>query len=163
AMQHFPAFFSLKDRLVVVVGETTQADQRARLARRSGAHVEQVAELAELSRIGGAALLFVATGSAELDAKAAEQGRRAGVPVNVVDRPALCDFVIPAIVDRNPVLVAIGTGGASPALARRIRTWIEAVLPARLGALATFSQRFRSALALTRDDATARRRFWDRQ
>ena len=162
-MRHFPAFLALKGRRVVVVGKTPQADQRASLAQRAGASVERVANLDDPNLLHGATLLFVATGSLELDTAAAAHGRRSGVAVNVVDRPALCDFVVPAIVDRDPVLVAIGTAGASPALARRIRTWIEAVLPARLGALASFAQRFRPALAVTRDDATSRRRFWDRQ
>src|SRR5207245_5148245 len=76
-----------------------------------------------------------ATGSA-LDEGVAARARVRNIPVNVVDRPDLSTFVVPAVVDRGEVVVAIGTGGASPVVARRVREWIGAVLPARRGALA---------------------------
>ena len=88
--------------------------------------------------------------------------RAAGVPVNAVDRQELCDFITPAIVDRDPVVVAIGTEGAAPVLARQIKARLEAMLPARLGGLARWaaSLRRRAASAMRRS-GRARRRFWD--
>ncbi len=84
------------------------------------------------------------------------------MPVNVVDAPQLSTFIMPAVVRRDPVTVAISTGGAAPVLARAIRARIEALLPANLGRLARFADGFRGAVKATHGDETGRRRFWER-
>ena len=93
--------------------------------------------------------------------RGSQRMRARGVPVNVVDQPALCTFIMPAIVDRSPVIVAISTMGASPSLARLTRARVEAVLPARLGLLAEFAGRHRAAVSRAIAAMPARRRFWD--
>ena len=106
-------------------------------------------------------VVIAATGDArdELIAKCARAGNAL---VNVVDRPELSNFIMPAIVDRGDVVVAIGTGGASPVLARRLRERIEAVLPARIGELAALMGRYREQFAATRHASWSLRRFWER-
>jgi uroporphyrin-III C-methyltransferase/precorrin-2 dehydrogenase/sirohydrochlorin ferrochelatase len=107
----------------------------------------------------GAALVFVATGCPGLDSAIHALAAAAGAPVNVVDRPDLCDAFTPSIVDRDPVVVAIGTEGAAPVLARQIRTRVETMLDPRLGDFAALAGRLRGAVErqVTRD---RRRAFW---
>lgn len=141
-MEQLPIFLNLSGRTVVLVGEGEAADAKARLVVRAGGRI--VPEWEE-----GATIAFVALDD-DGEARAAAQALRArGLLVNVVDRPDLCDFTTPAIVDRAPVTIAIGTGGASAGLAKAVRQRIEALLPARLGALA-------SALHAARDAMKAR-------
>ena len=111
---------------MLLVGDGEAADAKRRLIEAAGGVVVT-------ALVPGVRLAFVA-----LDAPEAEAARlkAAGLLVNVVDRPALCDFTVPAIVDRSPVLVAVGTGGASASLATALRQRFERLLPARLGALA---------------------------
>ena len=90
------------------------------------------------------------------------RARASNVIVNVVDRPELSTFIVPAVIDRGDVVVAIGTGGASPVLARRLRERIEALLPARIGDLAALMGRYREHFARTRHASTSLRRFWER-
>ncbi len=92
----------------------------------------------------------------------AARARAAGIPVNVMDELAHSTFIFPAIVDRGDVVVAIGTGGASPVVARRVRERIEAALPARIGDLAAFIGRWRTAIRERVADMPSRRRFWER-
>ncbi|MFC7693025.1 siroheme synthase CysG [Paeniroseomonas aquatica] len=128
-------------------------------------------------REAGAAVRFAATFTPELlegcalaigaDAAEAELQalavacRARGVPVNVVDRPGLCTALMPAIIDRAPVTVAISTGGAAPVLARMVRQKVEAVLPPELGRIAALAERFKSAVRRRLPDLAARRRFLD--
>ena len=119
-MKHLPLFFDLAGRRVVVMGEGPAAERRADLVRSAGADVRRIASPTVSSLdFRGAAAVFIATGDADRDAAAQKIARSVGVPVNVADRPALCDFILPAIVDRDGVVVAISTGGASPTLASR--------------------------------------------
>ena len=141
-MHQLPIFLNLTGRTVVLVGEGEAADAKARLITRAGGRIVPAWEQ-------GATIAFVALDD-EAEARAAAQALRAhGLLVNVVDRPDLCDFTTPAIIDRAPVTIAIGTGGASAGLAKAVRQRIEALLPARLGALA-------SALSAARDAMKAR-------
>ncbi|PKP86283.1 MAG: siroheme synthase [Alphaproteobacteria bacterium HGW-Alphaproteobacteria-17] len=141
-MQQLPIFLNLTGRTVVLVGEGEAADAKARLIERAGGRIVRAWE-------EGATIAFVALDD-EGEARAAAAALRAhGLLVNVVDRPDLCDFTTPAIVDRAPVTIAIGTGGASAGLAKAVRQRIEALLPARLGELA-------SALSAARDAMKAR-------
>ncbi|MEA1651957.1 siroheme synthase CysG [Nitrospirillum sp. BR 11164] len=112
--------------------------------------------------LDGVTLVFAAGENENEAAAVAELARARGLLVNVPDRPALSTFIMPAIVDRSPITVAISTGGTSPVLARRLRARIEAALEPGLGRLATFLDGFRTAVRSVKSDETARRRFWER-
>ena len=97
--------------------------------------------------LDGQRLVYAATGDRALDAAVSRAAQARGIPVNVVDAPELSTFITPAIVDRDPVAVAIGTEGAAPVLAREIKTRLESWLPANLGALAGRAQALRASVA----------------
>ena len=156
-------FFDLAGRTIVVVGRGPAADRRADLARSAGAKVVRpAADAVVVADFRGAAAAFIATGTVEGDTEAQRSAKAAGVPVNVADRPALCDFILPAIVDRDGVVVAISTGGASPTLASILRARIEAVLPERIGALARLAKTFRAQAKALIVDQGRRRGFFRR-
>lgn len=179
-MNGFPAFLRLEGQPVLVTGGSEAAVAKVRLLLAAGAAVTVAAskpatEILDWARAGrlelqrrrpdaasvhGRVVVVVADPDADGLAVAAA-ARTARIPVNVVDRPALSTFIMPAIVDRAPVLIAVSTGGASPALARRVRSWIEALLPARLGTLATALDDARQTVNETLESASVRRRFWD--
>ena len=162
-MKHLPLFFDLTGRKVVVVGHGPAADRRADLAHSAGAKVVRPsADVAESADFRGAAAAFIATGTLEGDTAAQRIAKATGVPVNVADRPALCDFILPAIVDRDGVVVAISTGGASPTLASILRGRIEASLPERIGALAKLANTFRAQVNTLIADPARRRGLWRR-
>ncbi|WP_439569369.1 NAD(P)-dependent oxidoreductase [Sphingopyxis sp.] len=153
-MHQLPIFLNLTGRAVVLVGEGEAADAKARLIERAGGRIVSAWE-------AGATIAFVALND-EGEARAAAAALRAhGLLVNVVDRPDLCDFTTPAIVDRTPVTIAIGTGGASAGLAKAVRQRIEALLPARLGALASALYAARDAMKARWPAAADRRRAID--
>lgn len=153
-MQQLPIFLNLSGRTVVLVGEGEAAHAKARLIVRAGGRIVPAWE-------AGATIAFVALDD-KAEARAAAEGLRArGLLVNVVDRPDLCDFTTPAIVDRAPVTIAIGTGGASAGLAKAVRQRIEALLPARLGALASALHAARDAMKARWPAAADRRRAID--
>ena len=129
-----------------MIGEGPTADAKARLIERAGGRI--VGEEAE------AAIAIVANG----DEAAVARLRARGVLLNVVDRPDLCDFTLPAIIDRDPVLIAIGTGGASAGLASALRQRLEALLPAGLGRLAEALHAARPSLRARFPGTDARRR-----
>jgi uroporphyrin-III C-methyltransferase/precorrin-2 dehydrogenase/sirohydrochlorin ferrochelatase len=129
SMHSLPLFFRLADRPVILLGSGEAADAKRRLLERAGARIVGEADAAAL------AIVAIEDDAAAAAAIARLKGR--GVLVNAVDRPASCDFTLPAIVDRDPVLVAIGTGGASAGLAKALRIALEALLPATLGGLAS--------------------------
>ncbi len=160
-MKHLPLFFDLSGRRVVVVGSGPAAERRIALARSAGADVRQV-DKAVTTELRAAAAVFVATGDLERDTEAQRAAKSVGVAVNVADRPALSDFIVPAIVDRDDVVVAVSTSGASPTLATMLREKIEALLPERLGALAQLAQAFRAQANALIIDPAARRAFWRR-
>jgi uroporphyrin-III C-methyltransferase / precorrin-2 dehydrogenase / sirohydrochlorin ferrochelatase len=183
-MEYLPVFLRARDRAVIVVGGGLVATRKVELLLRCEARITVIApelhrELRELSamtsrrvlrhvpdrfeprHLDGAALVIAATDSAQTNAAVAEAAGARDIPVNVVDDPALSTFIVPAIVDRAPVVVAVGTGGASPVLARWLRTRIEALLPARVGALARFLGRHRAAVRRI-VPALKRRAFWER-
>ncbi|MCP5085697.1 MAG: siroheme synthase [Rhodobacteraceae bacterium] len=178
-MKHFPIFLNLQDRKVVVAGGSEPAVAKLRLLLKTEADIvvfsdaphEAIAQWAAQNRLthfarpaqsgdlSGAALLYCAQEDARADAQTATLGRKAGALVNIVDNLQDSAFVTPAIVDRSPVTVAIGTEGAAPVLARKIKAGIEELLPTSLGRLAQIGQAFRptaKALATGR----ARRDFW---
>jgi uroporphyrin-III C-methyltransferase / precorrin-2 dehydrogenase / sirohydrochlorin ferrochelatase len=145
------------------VGEGAAADRRADLVRSAGADVQRICSpTVQTSDFRGAVAAFIATGDADRDAAAQRAARSIGVPVNVADRPALCDFILPAIVDRDEIVVAVSTGGASPTLATLLRGRIEAVLPERLGAVARLAAAFRAQVAALIAEPARRRGFFRR-
>ncbi len=151
SLHSLPLFVRLAGRPVILLGEGEAADAKRRLLDRAGAHV--VTDEAEV-----AALAIVAIDD-EAEALAAVARLKArGVLVNAVDRSEHCDFTLPAIVDREPVLIAIGTGGASAGLAAALRQRLEALVPADLGGLASALQRARGAMRTRFPDGGARRR-----
>ena len=163
-----------------MIGGDAVAARKAELLARAGACVGVVAETLcaplrdavergrmahdgpRLSRdlLAGCAVAIVALDDAAAAEQAVQFARDAGVPVNAVDRPALCDAIIPAIVDRAPVLLAISTGGAAPVLARLLRARLEALLPARLGRLAEMAAERRAAVS-ERLAPARRRPYWE--
>lgn len=153
-MHSLPLFVKLEGRPVILLGEGEAADAKRRLLERAGAdvHTDEMAQ---------AALAIVAIQD-EAEAQAAVARLKArGVLVNAVDRPSLCDFTLPAIVDRDPVLIAIATGGASAGLAKALRQRLEAMLPATLGPLAMALGKARSGMRARWPDAADRRRALD--
>jgi uroporphyrin-III C-methyltransferase / precorrin-2 dehydrogenase / sirohydrochlorin ferrochelatase len=181
-MQSFPLFLTLHDRHVLVVGGTEAAARKVELLLSAGARVTLIAdtvvgEIAQLiaegflswagrgfddTDLAGMSLVIVATDDEALQARVSLAAQRRCVLVNVVDRPRLSSFIMPSIVDRAPITIAISTGGAAPALARRLRAEIERAMPAALGRMARFAEIFREQVRRTLAEPRARRRFWDR-
>ncbi len=180
-MDYLPIFIQLRGEPALVVGGGHVALRKVDLLLKAGARITVIApklhdelralatrrELDYLSlefqphHLDGVALTIAATDSREVNAAVAAAARARRVPVNVVDDAELSTFIFPAIVDRSPVMVAVGSSGQSPVLARRVRQQIEALLPARLGALARFvgDRRKEVQQALP---PTQRRPFWER-
>ncbi len=151
-MDSLPIFVTLRGRRVIVIGDGEAAAAKARLVTAAGG---------EVVAGGDAALAFIALDD-EAEARAAAGALRArGLLVNVVDRPALSDFTMGSIVDRSPVIVAISTGGTSASLARALRSRLEALLPAGLGALAEAIRRARGAASAAHPTIADRRRLWE--
>lgn len=182
-MDHLPVFLNVKDAPCLVVGGGDVAARKVSLLLRAGARVSVIAptvvsglvELVETGRIAhvaeafspqgdglaGYRLVLVATDDAALNKAVSEAARRQGVPVNVADRPDLCDFVLPSVVDRSPVVVAVSSGGASPVLARLLRARLETLIPAGYGRLAALVGRLRGTVNTRLTDPLARRRYWE--
>ncbi len=146
-MHSLPVFLKLEGRAVILTGTGEAADAKRRLLERAGAVI--VGEDDAQARVA-----IVADG----DEATVRRLRSRGVLVNATDRPDLCDFTLPAIVDRDPVLIAIGTGGASAGLAAALRQRLEAMLPTHLGGLAQALFSARSELRRLWPDAGQRRR-----
>jgi uroporphyrin-III C-methyltransferase / precorrin-2 dehydrogenase / sirohydrochlorin ferrochelatase len=180
-MDYLPIFVDLRDRLVVVIGGGVVAQRKIEHLLKAHARVRVVApelcpELAlyreqgrieyrpllfSQAQLEGAMLVVAATDDTTVNDAVSVAARERGLLVNVVDDGPRCTFIFPAIVDRSPVIVAVGTAGSSPTLARRVRTQIEALLPARLGRLADYAARWREAVKTGLPDLPQRLRFWD--
>lgn len=184
-MRFLPVFLDLSSGHVILMGSGPQANAKLHLLRAAGASVHwfvsddaaaakspagshaghlriSAGEPADIDLAGAVAVVSAAGGDA--DERLAVRARALSVPVNVVDRPDLSTFIFPAVVDRGDVVVAIGTGGASPVLARRLRERIEAILPARIGEFAGLMKRYRERLSQVRrrHPELSLRRFWER-
>ena len=153
-----PLFHRIAGQPVIVLGEGSMAEPKRRLVERAGGRV--VADLQE-GVDEGARLAFVAHDDAAMCEADAIRLRCAGLLVNVVDRPELCDFTTPSILDREPVLVAIGTSGASAGLAKQLRLRLDTLLPSGLGRLAQGLADARDAIRSRWPDGTDRRRALD--
>ncbi len=152
-MHSLPLFLRLTGRTVILLGEGEAAEAKRRLLERAGAVLTD-------DETAQAAIAVVALAGDAADAAAARLKAR-GLLVNVVDRPELCDFTTPAIIERDPVIVAIGTGGASAGLAKALRQRLEAMLPRGLGSIASALASARSALRKRWPDGGDRRRAID--
>jgi uroporphyrin-III C-methyltransferase/precorrin-2 dehydrogenase/sirohydrochlorin ferrochelatase len=181
-MDYYPLFVRLQDRPCLVVGGGPIALRKVNLLRKANAAVTVVApelcpELQSLLDKGAIAhlartfsdsdveqrvLVVAATDDEEVNRHVSEVATARWVPVNVVDRPDLCTFITPSMIDRSPLQVAISTGGASPVLARLMRTRIEGFIPAGYGRLARLVDRFRAAMREKLPEPDIRRRFWER-
>ncbi len=179
-MRYFPVFFDLEGQAALIVGGGEVALRKLSLLERTGAAITVVAqragpEIAARAARGsitlferefipddltGMRLAIVATQRRALNRWIAKLCDRRGIPVNVVDDRAASRFIVPAIVDRDPVLVAVSTGGAAPVLARRLRERLEAMMPQRLGEFALWLGKLRSTAQRLRS-AAARRRFFE--
>ena len=178
-MRYFPLFLDIKDKPVLLVGGGEVAARKFSLLVEAGARVSVVAPLlgdelaAALQRgecthharefavadIEGAWLVVAATDDRAVNAAVSAAASSARIPCNVVDDRELSSFIMPAIIDRSPVQIAVSTGGASPVLARLIRERLETLLDSSLGPLAAFADRWRSAVKAKFADIGARRRF----
>lgn len=160
-MDAFPAFFPLSGRTVAIVGTGEAAEAKARLFENTPATLRRLEGDAALDALAyvGCVLAFVASHDEIWATAAAAAARAANVPVNVADRPALCDFTTPAIVDRGEVVAAIGTGGASPMLAAMLRHDIEARMPQGVGRVAALFRLTQDEVRRALPDAHRRRAF----
>jgi uroporphyrin-III C-methyltransferase/precorrin-2 dehydrogenase/sirohydrochlorin ferrochelatase len=176
----FPSFLKMEGRCAVVMGNGPEALAKVRLLGESRISIRLVAltpssELLEHSKrsgiehvaapfasdlIKGAALVFAATGDERTDLEIVAAARQFGIPANAVDRPSICDFYTPALVNRAPIAVAIGSEGTGPVLTQMIRTQVEALLPRSTGALARLGALYRVAVDRLVPRGVARRRFW---
>jgi len=178
-MDFLPLFHKLQGRVVLVVGGGEVALRKARLLSDAGGQLRVVApevrgELAALAGEGrvhlrgyesadlqGVALVIAATDDEPLNARISAEAQALGVPVNVVDAPALCSVIFPAIVDRSPLIVAVTSGGDAPVLARLIRAKIETWIPSTYGQLASLAKKFRERVKQLFPDVQQRRVFWE--
>jgi uroporphyrin-III C-methyltransferase/precorrin-2 dehydrogenase/sirohydrochlorin ferrochelatase len=182
-MRFLPVFLDLAAGPVVLVGAGEMARAKLRLLLSAGAAIRwhvtdgdsDLAGISEADRarvtlangepaeadLSGAIALMCA-GAGDLAAPLAARARALGVPVNVMDELSHSTFIFPAIVDRGDVVVAVGTGGSSPVVARRVREMIEQLLPARIGDLATLIGRWRKPIKARLPEFPLRRRFWER-
>ena len=176
-MRYLPIFIDLEERPVTVVGGTEEALRKVRLLLKTGAVLNIIApalheELAAEPRVNwiakgyqaglleGAALVYSA--DANLNERVAEDAKALGIPVNAVDNPDISTFIVPSIVDRDPVVVAIGTEGTAPILGQGLRARIDAILPQVLGDLAQAASGLRHRVAESIPPGNRRRSFWYR-
>ncbi|PPJ46667.1 uroporphyrinogen-III C-methyltransferase [Rhizobium sp. KAs_5_22] len=176
----FPAFFKVANAVAVVFGNGPEAFAKTRLLRNTQARIvvyaeapdadyaayltehdiETVARSFAPSQVEDAVLVFAATGNAELDRAIVRAARARRIPANAVDQPDFCDFYTPALVNRAPIAVAIGTEGAGPVLAQMIRADIDRLLPRTLGHLAQLANSYRAAVDRLLPRGLPRRMFW---
>jgi uroporphyrin-III C-methyltransferase/precorrin-2 dehydrogenase/sirohydrochlorin ferrochelatase len=116
----------------------------------------------EANDLAGAAIAIAATDDAAVNAAVAAAARSLAIPVNVADDPSLSTFIMPAVVDRGPVQIAVSTGGASPVVATRIAALVADAVPPAFGQLAALAREFRAAAKARFADMAARRAFWER-
>lgn len=166
-MDQLPIFVNLRGQKLLVLGEGAAAEAKIRLAKRAGAEIVRSCPCAASGSppesCCGARLAFIAIEDAGDDhlKQLGKRLRARGILVNIVDRPEYCDFTTPAIIDRAPVLIAIGTGGASAGLAKALRQRLETLLPQTLGQLARNIYAARSAILKKWPSADERRRAID--
>jgi len=177
-MNFFPIFLNLRNQTCLIVGGGEVAVRKASVLLQAGAYLRIVAPnlngLLELppgshhlpekfhpSHLDGIALTIAATNDTAVNQQVSVEARLRNIPVNVVDNPELCTFIMPSILDRSPLLVAFSTGGASPVLARLLRGKLETLIPQAYGHLAAFAERFRKVVKQRIEIPSRRRIFWE--
>ncbi|NQV83472.1 MAG: siroheme synthase CysG, partial [Rhodospirillales bacterium] len=180
-MKHLPIFLDIKDRPVLVIGGGEAAARKVEAIYKAEARITVVAEevcpaLSDMvdrgeiehkaqafdaGDLGSAVLVFVATEDEDLNQRASSLAQDAGIPVNVVDRFELCSFIMPAVIDRSPMLVAISSGGDAPIIARVLKARLETFIPAGLGRLAEFASACRGRVMDVITEGPMRLRFWE--
>ncbi|WP_324015754.1 siroheme synthase CysG [Aeromonas hydrophila] len=181
-MDYLPIFCRLDNKPVLLVGGGEVAERKARLLLDAGAQLTVVApeldpELAELAangsiewlagefapqQLAGKWLVVAATDRREVNALVYQSANQARIFANVVDDPKRSSFIMPSIIDRSPLMVAISSGGKAPVLARLLREKLEALLPQHLGAVAAFAGSLRERVKARFASMGERRRFWER-
>lgn len=181
-MDYFPVFLDLKKRRCLLVGGGDVATRKGRLLAKAGAVLRVVApevssELRELvSTTGGELLLreyqkndlqncvlaIAATDIESLNETISADAQMLHLPVNVVDSPALCTYITPAIIDRSPLVIAVSSGGEAPVLARLVRAKLETLIPASYGRLAQIASQWRDRIKARFADGDSRRKFWEK-
>ena len=177
-MDFLPIFLNIKDKPCLVVGGGGVARRKASLLAKAGAKVkvvapelsaafagmsgiEHIAEYFRPDHLNGATLVIAATGNSAVNRDISQLARVRNIPVNVVDNPESSTFIMPSVLDRAPLMVAFSTGGASPVLARMLRSKLEAQIPQSYGRLAAFSARLRDTVKTRIADPDMRRIFWE--
>lgn len=180
-MDYLPLFFDLKGKHCLLVGGGTIATRKARLLHKAQARIhvvapelqEELKQLVEASQgsislrvyqsedLNNKELVICATDDTAINAAVAKDCHHRHLPVNVVDNPQLCSVIMPAIIDRSPLVIGVASGGEAPVLARKIRTQLERSIPAQYGELAKFASQFRQAVKDAFANEDERRRFWE--
>lgn len=180
-MQNLPIFMNLKDRPALVVGGGTVAARKAELLLLAGAKVTVIAprvhgemqRMIEAGRVQWREQLFgpgivrdfriviAATDNESVNRLVFEECERHAIPVNVADQPELCSFILPSIVERGSITIAVSTGGRSPILARLLKTRLETLIPAGFGVLADLLGRYRNAVKARFAQLDERKQFWE--
>lgn len=180
-MDYFPLFFQLNDQHCLIVGGGAVAARKANLLARAGARVNVAAPeisaglvtIVESSGgklyrrpyaadlLGDCVLVVAATDDEAVNQQVSTDAKQHKILVNVVDNPSLCNVILPAIIDRSPLMIAISSGGASPVLARLLRAKIESMIPASFGRLALLTAKFRDRVKSLIVDINHRRDFWE--
>lgn len=180
-MRLFPAFFYTDDMHVTVFGGGEEARRKVRLLSKTSALITVIIDsdidqgfaeefagritIAPRAMAGQALdrskFAIIACRTDANSDESIEWAREYGLPINVVDRPELCDFTVPSILERGEIVAAVGSGGAAPVLAKRVRTQLEALMPQNMGPLSVMAKAFRPAVYEALNDGTARRQFWE--
>ena len=177
-MDYLPIFADVRNKLCLVVGGGEVAKRKAGVLLEAGANVRVVAPqiepmLAEQKgvkaivarfdphHLEGVTLVIAATNDRKVNQQVSELARARNIPVNVVDDPELCSFIMPAILDRSPLMVAFSSGGASPVLTRLMRGKLETMIPQNYSLLAAFAERFRELVKQRVTNPAKRRIFWE--
>ena len=180
-MDYFPLFIKLKQQNCLVIGAGEVATRKIELLARAGAVITVIAieispaiasmqqthklilkqKAFEKEDIKEFRLVVSATNNTETNQLVADTATELNIPINVVDNPALCSFIFPAIIDRSPIIAAISSGGASPVLARLLRAKIESTIPSAYGQLAHLAEKFRSHVKTQIKEPAQRRIFWE--
>ena len=180
-MDALPIFLKLRNTPALVVGGGSVAERKIDLLIRAGARVTVVApeigskvkalldqqklqwieDRFEPTHLSQALIAIAATDNEDVNRAVSDAARQQNLPVNVVDQPDLCTFTVPSIVDRSPVIIAIGTGGASPVLARMLKARLETLIPAAYGRLAGIAREFRDQVKAALGSVDSRRGFWE--